>query len=234
MVFRMNNKQIEEYARRLQVEVWKRRRVWFKRGEPHPLELLDPALFAEVLGVEYMELPDLGGQVFSFRGRNFQVAGLLDKQANRIAVSTAFSRDIIRFTAAHELGHWELHPGEVMHRDKALNGSDGNLVRPLIERQADYYAACLLIPEKLLRRAMKELFEVSDSLVFDGTTAFEINPQRADQLLAARPETLERELAIAKCTRFGGKAFTSLADTFGVSAMAMAIRLKELQLIEWP
>jgi hypothetical protein len=42
-----------------------------------------------------------------------------------------------------------------------------------------------------------------------------------------------RELSrkIASLTRFNGRSLVSLAETFKVSAVAMAIRLEELQLV---
>jgi Zn-dependent peptidase ImmA (M78 family) len=230
----MDRKRIQEAARALQADAWKQRKLLLPYHDPKPLELLEPALFAQILGVDYQELSDLGNQLFSFRGKRFKVAGLLDRQANKIAISTEHSTATQRFTAAHELGHWCLHPNELMYRDMALNGSSGNMVKPPVEQEADFFAACLLMPEKLMRLAMKELFQVDEALIFHGGTAFQISPQHSDRLLAAGSETLERELAVANCRSFGGRAFDSLAEIFRVSPTAMALRLKELKLIEWP
>lgn len=230
----MNRDHIETQARLLQQEVWRHKETLFPGQEPHPLELLEPSIFAHVLGVEYIELTALNGQVFPFKGKKFKVAGILDKQSNRIAVSTEFSNKVVRFTAAHEIGHWILHPDEIMHRDKPLDGSSVNEIRPPMEREADFFAGCLLIPRKLLVRAVHELFLTDGPVVFHATNAHQIAPHSADRLLVARPETLERELALARCKSYCNRAFNSLAEIFQVSDIAMALRLKELNLIIWP
>ena len=57
------------------------------------------------------------------------------------------------FTVAHELGHYLLHnPNEsdVLYRYQKFNGASQ------IEREANYFAACLLVPKKMLNKVMKE------------------------------------------------------------------------------
>lgn len=49
------------------------------------------------------------------------------------------------FTIAHELGHWTLHKNLVGKRSKQ------------IEREADWFATCLLMPEKWVRKAFAKL-----------------------------------------------------------------------------
>lgn len=48
------------------------------------------------------------------------------------------------FTIAHELGHWTLHKNLVGKRSKQ------------IEREADWFATCLLMPEKWVREAFSK------------------------------------------------------------------------------
>lgn len=75
-----------------------------------------------------------------------------------------------RFTVAHELGHYELHNKEnesALFVDKQFkvefrnqDSSTGEIVR---EREANAFAAALLMPEKLLVKEIKNHhFELSD------------------------------------------------------------------------
>ncbi len=216
------------------MEIWGHRESLFPHRQVTALQILEPAVLAHVLGAEYLELDNLSDQVFSFRGKNFKVGGLVDRQAGKIAVSTECSMEATRFTGAHELGHWILHPEQTMHRDIALDGSQVNSVKPPFEKEADFFAATFLMPEKLVLHYFQESFQTELPFVFHETHAFHVCPQRADMLVHAQPNTLERELALARCRSFGGRPFASLAETFRVSNMAMAIRLKELNLVQWP
>ena len=73
------------------------------------------------------------------------------------------------FTCAHEVGHWVLHRqyADVQTRQ----GSDHEVIvcrtrnaRKRIEWQADYFAGCLLVPQREVVSAFHEAFE-RDSLV---------------------------------------------------------------------
>lgn len=61
-----------------------------------------------------------------------------------------------RFTIAHELAHFILHKGEntlYAHRDMTDNsGNDA-----AIEREANYFAANVLMPEKLIKNRVEEI-----------------------------------------------------------------------------
>lgn len=96
-------------------------------------------------GFEYRELPNLGDPKFIQGGSGPKIAGLIDRQANRIAISQEFSPTVKLFTGAHEIGHLALHKGEVMHRDRALDGRP--VVRPIvlvIEEQEEFFVICKL------------------------------------------------------------------------------------------
>lgn len=61
----------------------------------------------------------------------------------------------VRFSFAHELGHYFLdeHRMALMSPGMTPHGSEGIFSSDILtEREADYFAACLLIPEKRLRR----------------------------------------------------------------------------------
>lgn len=198
------------------------------------MEARDPQIAALVCGFDYKLLPNLGEPVFNQRGVGPKVAGLIDRQANRIAISLEFSPTIQVFTGAHEIGHLVLHQGQVMHRDRALDGRPLSGPRSQEEKEADFFAACFLMPDLLVRSAFKELFFCGELLQFDDTVAYHLDPTDTNNLLYASDDSLERELALARCQRFNGRPFFSLAEQFGVSVTAMALRIKELGLVRWP
>jgi IrrE N-terminal-like domain len=57
-----------------------------------------------------------------------------------------------RFTIAHEIGHFVLHPG----RQRSERGGKVNEAGRVLEREADAFAAELLMPEDLVRQAVDE------------------------------------------------------------------------------
>ncbi len=227
--FVMDRAQIQTKVKDLHKELWQAKELLWPDQSVQPIQMLEPWAVAQILGIQYDELPGLGNTRFT----NFKVAGLLDRQANRIAVSTEFSPTTVRFTAAHEIGHWELHTGQVMHRDRPIAGLTLE-ARPPLEREADYYAACLLMPPQLLAHYFTQLFQTKIPLSIDDTVAFHLSPHDHQSLTFADQDSLARELAVANCRSFGGIHFNSLAQIFRVSDLAMALRLKELELIRWP
>lgn len=93
-----------------------------------------------------------------------------------ISVSEDSSRQRRRFSIAHELGHWELHRGKHFEcRTSDIDNASNNPLDP--ERQADNYAADLLMPWYLflpplaqakqvdlrLLEHMRQMFDVSMS-----------------------------------------------------------------------
>ncbi|MGH6881774.1 MAG: ImmA/IrrE family metallo-endopeptidase, partial [Hypericibacter sp.] len=163
----------------------------------------------------------------------YEIAGLIDRQANKIAVSRKFPPETMRFTGAHELGHWLMHSKEVMHRDRPIKGlsSDGAARSPR-EQEADYFAACFLIPKKPLVAAFELAFKTKTPFVFNDTSAFWLCGTDPDSLLRADSSSLDRALALASAEHYAGTHFISLAKQFRVSITSMAIRLKELKLLE--
>lgn len=231
----MNYLKIQDEVKRLHREIWQNKELFWPNQSLLPIDMLVPEVACQILGVEYLELGNLESQVFSFRGSRFKVAGLIDRQANKIVVSNAFPEKISRFTAAHEIGHWVLHPDQVMHRDRSIDGSGAkDLKRPLEEREADYFAACFLMPVKLVTEMFKSNFMTTIPMKFDENVSFWLNPSEYDSLLRAEKDSLNREFALARCAAFNSRHFYSLADQFRVSNAAMAIRIKELDLVGWP
>lgn len=90
---------------------------------------------------------------------NISGFSVIDDGVKVVAVDKSQSPVRQRFTAAHELGHLQLH------QDSSLNISNGVLFRDSrsstgedwMEVEANYFAACLLMPEKLLRLEIGKL-----------------------------------------------------------------------------
>ena len=123
----MNKETINNHARNLLAKMWKNKEQLWPKEQRTALQIISPADAARILGLEYLELANLGDQRFSHRRGQYKVAGLLDRQANKIAISTEYPTKVTRFTAAHEIGHFLMHPGETMHRDLPLDGSHKNM-----------------------------------------------------------------------------------------------------------
>ncbi len=223
----MSDSGIEDEARKLRVEISSHRKS-LGLDETTPLvDLLDPVVAARVLGIQFEYHEDLG-QASS----HSNIAGLLDRRAKKILVSKGFKPETIRFTGAHEIGHWLLHPREMMHRDRPIEGlTTASHRRPLMEKEADQFAAYFLLPAKYVTRAFETTFLVKGFFPFNDNTAFWLCPDNPDSVL--RPHNpRERSMALASTESYGGKHFLSLAKRFRVSATTMAIRLEELGLIE--
>ncbi|NOU01030.1 MAG: ImmA/IrrE family metallo-endopeptidase [Gallionella sp.] len=229
----MDKQVIESEARKLQVQIWTEHRATRCSDAPITLSelvsLFDPEVAAYHLGVgfEYHEkiVP------FGVRNVNFEIAGLIDRQAGKIAISRKFSAETIRFTGAHEIGHWILHPQQVLHRDRPIKGLASEISRRLPqEQEADYFAACFLMPRKLVQQSLENIFNVKVPFEFNEQTSFWLCPSDPESLLW--PEnSLDRALALASVNSYRGKHFTSLAKQFQVSSASMAIRLQELNLV---
>ncbi|MGY4494879.1 ImmA/IrrE family metallo-endopeptidase [Pseudomonas sp. TE3610] len=230
----MDMSQVEVEASELLRRIWRDRYYLWGNRDITPLEARDPRMAAVACGFDYQEYPNLGDPKFIQGGVGPKIAGLIDRQANRIAVSQEFSPAVKLFTGAHEIGHLVLHKGEVMHRDRALDGRPLPGIREPEEREADFFAACFLMPAKLLIDRFGKQFFCKDQLHFDDTVAYHVDANNIEGLLDASVDSLERELALARCQRFNNVRIVSLSEQFGVSDSAMALRLKELELVRWP
>lgn len=233
----MTSFEIGRKARELQLQVWEQRASLWPDGEPHPLDALDPSIAAQVLGIDFQYFEELR---FDLSENRYETAGLLDRPKRKIAIARRFGAEVMRFTGAHELGHWVLHPNDVtLHRDRPIKGLEGQ-ERDLKEKEADYFAACFLMPAKLVTRLFRSMFITNNpfddeqplSFVFDDATTFYLRPNDPGSLLRPRADSYDRELTLATARSFSGKHFEkSLAQLFKVSVATMAIRIRELRLI---
>ncbi|PLZ01289.1 hypothetical protein CY652_17265 [Burkholderia sp. WAC0059] len=220
----------EAIAKQCRLFQWE---IWQRAGRthntiPHLLQLFRPEHAARVHGYEYeVAAGSLG--VHGVGKDKYQVAGIVDPTNNLIKIAGNLPYEVIRFTASHELGHMVLHPGMTLHRDQPLSGESMSADKR--EREANYFAACFLAPEKLVRQAF-EIRLRTGSLHLDDTVAFYLDGARMQDLLRSRTGSLEFARSVATAKSFGhGNTFKPLTEVFGMSPMAMAIRLEELGLV---
>jgi IrrE N-terminal-like domain len=217
---------IENEARRVQFEVWSQRKILWNT-EPLVPAMFEPRIVAGILGLEY-ELRDSIGAIDS---RNAEAAGVLNRRRETISISTKFEYEVQRFTAAHEIGHFVLHPRigfEIEHRDRPIFGMAGG--RPQHEADADYFAACLLVPRKALIAEFEARFGTRKPLPYTTTTAYHVGLTIKD--FETSRDHLMFAKAAARTQSFDRLRFLSLADFFKVSVSALAIRLWECGLID--
>lgn len=220
-------KQPFKSATELQKEIWLRRdQIWGNNIPIDPVNLLDPEAALSLIGYHF-ELRETLGQ---YPGGRVEVAGIIDSQSKTVWISRQFPRHVRRFTAAHELGHAIMHETGRLHRDRALDGS--SVARDKIEREADKFACYFLMPERLLKSRFMQNFNCEFFRITE-QTSFALN--RSD-LVGFYKKFADRHAlarALAAADRFDGKQIKSLSEQFGVSIEAMAIRLEELDLLDF-
>ena len=85
----------------------------------------------------------------TFGSHSESVSGFCDFENSRLYVNAQDLPERQSFTMAHELGHW------LLHRGFFLEHPDDYPVLPRFtdpkEKEANKFAACLLVPERLLR-----------------------------------------------------------------------------------
>lgn len=220
--------EIEEIAKKLQNTIWKHRSIIWKKNVPvDHIQILDPKEILEVLGYQVNQFPMLGQD--RNQGTVYEVAGIIDKQNKTVSISEKFGPEVRKFTIAHELGHLIFHKKQVLHRDMALDGSLSTTSRPLEEVQADKFAAYFLMPRNQVLSVFQEIFQM-EKFVVNQDTAFAFNLGTTSRFRAKCKDLRGLSRFVAS---FKPKSFNSLEKIFGVSTEAMAIRLEELELVEF-
>jgi Zn-dependent peptidase ImmA (M78 family) len=224
---KFSKQQIERRARQLQRQLWNQYSNEAGAQPGDPVDLLDPETAFQLIGYSVAIEEGLG----QYRSGStlIEVAGLIDRAKRRVHISRQFSPRVRRFTLAHELGHALLHPfANGIHRDRPMDGTW--ISREPQELEADHFAACFLMPRRLLRSRFAECFGVSEFLLTE-EAAFALYGSTSEDLL--KDGTARRDLArrLATAEQYNGRRFQSLADQFYVSSEAMAIRLEQLDLV---
>lgn len=125
------------------------------------------------------------------------------------------------FTCAHELGHWVLHRKFVDEAER--NGPCRPIIcrtadaRKPVEWQADYFAACLLMPEAAVRKAFFQVCGCGPLEIHNERNSFCPSPSCFEPSVANWPLIAG---AVCRAGRFSN-----------VSKEAMSIRLQELGMV---
>ncbi len=127
----------------------------YRRAEDAALRLLykhdictppiDPEEIAESEGI------DVVYATFSDDFKN-KVSGFIDFDEPRIYINSDIPTTRKMFTIAHELGHWVLHKDDHEDYQPLQMRSNKYEDKPVIEKEADAFAANLLVPTNLLKR----------------------------------------------------------------------------------
>lgn len=104
--------------------------------------------------------------------------------------------------------------------------------RNRIEIEADKFATFFLMPKKEIERVFEKIFKTKKFKI-DQDSAFALGFE-SEEALKKKCKTL-RELTrlLAQQTLFYSNPFMSLVERFKVSVETMAIRLEELELVEY-
>ena len=139
-----------------------------------PTGVVNPRQIATCLGITFSEgnYKNCFDGALEYRSRKFHI------YLNKERVGT--NKERLRYSFAHELGHYYIneHRNQLI-KGKSLHKSYSHLVqKDIVELEADYFAACLLMPKKRLRRIvgtkkfdfsivelLKSEFEVSYSAI---------------------------------------------------------------------
>jgi len=222
---------IERQARFIQMELWNLRAELWGTDEIDPLNALEPGVALKLKGFRIETVSTLGEMISN--GKPAQVAGLIDRKHQIVRVaSSRFSAVEQRFTAAHELAHAILHPnGDLLHRDRPADNTRWQ--KDPEEREADFFAACFLMPEKQIRLWFRSLF-LTGQFALNDDTAFALCTKPLDIVLPRFRSLRDLSLALARTISYNSRQFKSLSELFRVSPTAMAYRLEELGMVVDP
>lgn len=222
----LNEKEIDKIVKELQNWLWGEN----QKNNLNILEVINPEFALRKVGYNIFNKPSLG--IFDDMDGRYETAGIINQKEKIVLISDKFQREIKTFTLAHELGHAILHRSHiVLHRDRGLAFGLEKNKRTDIEWQADKFAAYFLMPEKEVRKKFKEKYETNE-LVLDENSAFFLNGKGLEEFKKQMPDLIDFARFISKNTYFNGMSFNSLAEEFGVSREAMAIRIIELSLLK--
>lgn len=154
----------------------------FKKAEAAALKILQENYITSwpVPVEELIEFHGLGLILSEFT--DGEISGVIDLNKKYLYINFSDSPQRKRFTIAHELGHWILHRTEL-----AANQEIAVLYRrPLgteeidvLEQEANCFAANLLVPEVMLRKAIEQVSSVSGKESCDSHLAEIFNVSRS-------------------------------------------------------
>jgi len=145
-------------ARKTAVELLKKYRI-----DRPPI---DPEAIAEAEGIDVVYV--------DFAQLTDKISGLYDFDSNRILINKKLPDNRKTFTIAHELAHALIHREYAESANySAMPRSNTHVSKPDEEREADVFAACLLVPKAMLKKyrdyasdtELAKMFAVSSDVV---------------------------------------------------------------------
>jgi len=222
---------IEELARNLQNTLWvEKDRIWKEEDINDPMLLLNPKTVLKKI-LDYIVIGENSLGIYQIDDEMFQVAGIIDKRQKTVKYCSQYPEEVQNFTLAHELGHAIMHDKLLQHRDRPLDGSI-NSSKSTEEMQADRFAVHFLMPRKIVQAIFFKMFAMNRFVINEDTAlALRVGNHVDFKRRCNDKRGLSR--VIASAVFFAGQDFNSLAKSFNVSVEAMAIRLEELELVEF-
>lgn len=223
---------IENCVKDLQNLIWDNRELIWKKNVPnYAIDILHPhIILREVLGYGFIESGRFA--VSKENGEATEVAGVIDQTNKLVAISKNYPHEVKRFTAAHELAHAILHNQPILHRDLPADCSESRGVRNYLEIEADKFATCFLMPEKMVRREFQKIF-LTSTFQLNEDTAFRFGARRTQELKREYKTLRQLSRKLASTEIYNDTINISLSKLFDVSTEAMAIRLEELNLVKY-
>ena len=193
------------------------------------MDALQPAVALRLKGFNIESRYSLGEEWD--QGLRSEVAAVIDRERKKVYISSRLPFVVQNFTIAHELGHVVLHPHiDVKHREFPKDGPGRQT--DWEEREADWFATEFLMPEKQLRLEFARRFGVGPFRLTDDS-AFALCRASVDKILRQCRSARDLSNCLGEARAFGDMQFRSLAERFSVSKKAMAIRIDELQLVDF-
>ncbi|MCY4532050.1 MAG: ImmA/IrrE family metallo-endopeptidase [Gammaproteobacteria bacterium] len=219
----IDNRFVVDQAKKLRRSLWHYRKDLTIENIDDHIQILNPIVAAEFLDLIY-EKPE---EIEYYDGQK-EIAGMLIRPEKKIVIAQKFPPEFRIFTAAHEIGHWACHRDLISHRDISL---DGSIISSNIqERQANLFAAELLMPSKLVETELKLRFPMFfGQFIFNDDTAFILGE---DLRTLREMPTRYRSVKVASVAPYGGMYLNSMHQRFKVSKTAMAIRLETLGFVK--
>lgn len=148
-------------------------------------------LFKKSVDVESLA-KKLGAEL-EYKDLDDDVSGFLVKKdgVNFIGINKHHPKVRQRFTISHEIGHLNLHVDTPLfvdyYKGSTLYRSDNKPANYRMEKEANSYAACLLMPEKLVEEELDLLDEnlTYDEKLYKLSFLFEVSTQAMDYRLKA-------------------------------------------------
>lgn len=196
------------------------------------------------IGIEFDDTHRLFGVPRSGIGLEPDILGAIFFDQKRIVIDESLDPDAnpakegrYRYTAAHEVGHWQLHRtlfGKDPAQTSLLDTNPAPSVvcrssqaKERIEFQADLYASCLLLPRNLVFASWDEAFPDRKQRVLQPATPIDHPFIEITRFECRIPGVESKETDDQALDSFA-KPF---AEKFLVSPIAMRIRLERLGLL---